>query len=384
MNVELTCLTPDAAPACPAAEGCPEQRTRREARAKLVALWQAAVEQGSSCAAASTKLEVCPRTLRHWRTPASEDSPARSPGRPAYALDRARRKEILASLRELGPRAGVEVYKRRFAEVPRRVLAQFKERYFRSMRRYRRRHLARLEWTRPGAVWSMDHAQPPLPIDGKYEYILSVRDLSTGWQLAWLPIRKADAATTVLVLGDLFVAHGAPLVVKSDNGKALTQGDVPACLARHGVTPLVSPAYRPQYNGSCEAGVGAVKLRTEDAAFVANRSRHWTSEDLEHALHVANNAPSDKPGAPARRARWEQRVAVTPEERAAFQSAVTRERALLDAESAEPRNKAQALQRERRNKRQSVAHTLVESGLLIIHRRPNTPDIKSTIAARIT
>ena len=184
-----------------------------------------------------------------------------------------------------GPRTGVATFKARFPEVPRRQLTQFKRRYRRVVNRWRRRHLARLEWTRPGAVWAMDHAKAPLSI-GSCESILSVRDLASGHQLAWTPIRQADADTTVTLLGALFAEHGAPLVLKSDNGKALTQGGVPELLTRHGVTPLVSPAYRPQYNGSCEVGVRAMKARTEDLAFVNDRSGHWTADDLDHALRA--------------------------------------------------------------------------------------------------
>ena len=64
-------------------------------------------------------------------------------------------------------------------------------------------------------------------MDHKYDYILSVRDLASGVQLAWQPIRRADADTTIALLSRLFAEHGPPLVLKSDNGKALTQGDIP-------------------------------------------------------------------------------------------------------------------------------------------------------------
>ena len=87
----------------------------------------------------------------------------------------------------------------------------------------------------------------------------------------WAPIRRADADSTIALLSRLFAEHGPPLVLKSDNGKALTQGGVPALLQAHGVTPLMSPVYRPQYNGSCEAGVHAMKVRTEDLALLVER-----------------------------------------------------------------------------------------------------------------
>ena len=367
-----------------------DRESKTACRAKLVTCWQAGVARGATCADAANKLGVCPRTLRHWRRRMALGTlPARPVGRPRCALDQARRQEIIASIKKLGTRTGVATYQARFPTVPRRCRAELKNRYRRVVTRWRRRRLARLEWTQPGAVWAMDHAEPPLPIDGKYEYILSVRDLACGYQLAWFPIERADADTTVRVLVELFAAHGPPLVLKSDNGKALTQGEMPDLLARHAVTPLVSPPYRPQYNGSCEAGVRAMKVRTEDLAFLEDRSRHWTAEDLDHALRIANDDHQpDRAGSPTRAERWRDRAAISPEQRAAFLVAVETERQTLEAQLAAkpPAPKAGIQQHtlERKLQRQSVAHTLVESGLLIIHRRPNTPDIKTEIAARIT
>ena len=45
-----------------------------------------------------------------------------------------------------------------------------------------------LHWHRPGAVWAMDHTEPPTPIDGRWPHVLAVRDLASHMQLAWLPV----------------------------------------------------------------------------------------------------------------------------------------------------------------------------------------------------
>ena len=45
---------------------------------------------------------------------------------------------------------------------------------------------------------------------------------------------------------ELFARHGAPLVLKSDNGSPFTGGDVRAVLADHGVIGLYSPPYWPR------------------------------------------------------------------------------------------------------------------------------------------
>jgi hypothetical protein len=360
------------------AAGAPD--ARRQLQRAAVALWNSVAAHGGTCREVSRRLEVGPRTLRRWKRTVAATSPVGEPGRPRFRLDRGLLHEIRRAIRQLGVHTGVETLKARFAHVPRRVLAAVKEHYRSVLARWRRRRLARLEWTRPGHVWAIDHAQPPLTMDHKYDYILAVRDLASGVQLAWEPIRRADTDTTVALLSRLFAEHGPPLVLKSDNGKALTQGDIPALLEAHSVTPLVSPVYRPQYNGGCEAGVKAMKIRTEDLAVLEDRSRHWTADDLAQALRIANEYHHTGPNTPTRQERWRQRNPITPPERAAFQTALAATRASLSGAAPGPLTKTQTRTLERR----SVAQTLVELGLLIIHRRPNTPPKEIQKAARIS
>jgi transposase InsO family protein len=350
---------------------------RQVLRCGAASLCKAAQQQGATASAVSRRLHVSSRTLRRWR---HSPEPVRTVGRPRFQLDRDLRREIRRAVKELGPRTGVETFQARFPHVPRRVLAAVKNHYRRTLLRWRRRQLARLEWTQPGRVWAIDHAEPPLTIDHKYDYVLSVRDLGSGLQLAWEEIRSADADTTVRVLTRLFAEHGPPLVLKSDNGKALTQGGVPALLAEHHVTPLVSPVYRPQYNGSCEAGVKAMKTRTEDAANLADRSRHWTSEDLAHALQIANEHHRRGPHAPSKQQCWQARAPIASEERDTFLLTLAINRGLHQAARPGPLTKQQTKTLER----QSVAQTLVELGQLIIHRRPNTTPKKEQKADRIS
>src|SRR3954452_25084008 len=108
---------------------------------------------------------------------------------------------------------------------------------------------------RPGAVWAADFSEPPQPVEG-YPRLLAVRDLASGWQLLWLPLPDESARTAADGPGSLFPEHGAPLVVKSDNGSAFLAGDREALLAGCGVWHLFSPPRTPRYNGSCEASIG--------------------------------------------------------------------------------------------------------------------------------
>ncbi len=64
----------------------------------------------------------------------------------------------------------------------------------------------------------MDYAETPTPIDGRYRALFSVRDLTSGKQLAWLPVPEATAEQAAAALESLFCEHRPPLVLKSDNG----------------------------------------------------------------------------------------------------------------------------------------------------------------------
>jgi hypothetical protein len=59
-------------------------------------------------------------------------------------------------------------------------------------------------------------------------------------------------------------------------------------LAQWQVIPLYSPPGRPQSNGSIEAGIGALKVRTHYQAVRQGRPGEWTLEDAEAARQEAN------------------------------------------------------------------------------------------------
>jgi transposase InsO family protein len=151
-----------------------------------------------------------------------------------------------------------------------------------------RGRMARLTWTQAGVVWAADFAWPPEGIEGRYPRQLAVRDLASGMQLAWRPVSGESAAETCGVLRSLFDAHGAPVVLKMDNGPAFRSEELERILSPQGVEVLYSPVYTPSYNGSVEAGVGAMKGRTAMQAWLRGASGSWTWEDLEAARQEAN------------------------------------------------------------------------------------------------
>jgi transposase InsO family protein len=97
-----------------------------------------------------------------------------------------------------------------------------------------------------------------------------------------------DSAALKDVLRNLFEEHGAPLVIKSDNGPAFRAQASKEFLSDWGVLPLFSPPYRASYNGVCDRANKTMKLMTAHVAERAGRAHWWHSEDLEEARPMAN------------------------------------------------------------------------------------------------
>ena len=329
-----------AAPAPPAAgwrqprghrgvRGRARQRPRRQVAAavrdRVVAAAAWAQAHGWRQPVVAARLAVSVRSLRRWA-----QGPARLPtrGRPVVRPALAVRQEVLAKLAEWGPRVGVARLRTAFPTVARAELADLRDRYRRVVQDQRRGRLARLTWTRPGTVWAADFAWPPAAIEGRYPRLLSVRDLASGVQLAWQPAAGETAAAACAVLAGLFREHGAPLVLKVDNGAAFDSAALQQLLSQHGVQGLYSPPYTPQYNGAVEAGVGALKGRTEAQALARGAPGDWTWEDTEAARQEANAAcVGRREMSPTRAAVWAARETLGAEARAAFQAEVLRQQA---------------------------------------------------------
>jgi transposase InsO family protein len=196
------------------------------------------------------------------------------------------------------------------------------------LQRYRRVWLKRherslhvLHWERPGVVWAMDFAEAAMLIDGIYPYLFAVRDLASGQQLLWEPVADTTAKVAIDALSGLFVSHGAPLVLKSDNGPAFRAAETKQLLQSWQVGSLFSPPGLPAYNGACEAAIGSLKRRTEGIAYRAGGM--WTSVAVEAARQQANRLarPWGAHG-PVREQLWNSRKQLTDAEREAFRTLV--------------------------------------------------------------
>jgi WD40 repeat protein len=312
-----------------------QQRRGREQllRANVVDFCHWTMAQQWSLPWTADLLHLAPRTLRHWQQQARHAAlVVQMLGRPVRRAPVADRQEVLELLQAIGPGVGLPTLRTSFPAICRAELEDLLWRYRRLCRQRYYHTLAVLHWTQPGSVWAIDYTEAPQPIDGLERYLLAVRDLASGQQLLWLPVARPTAQETVLALSGLFVMHGAPLVLKSDNGPAFIAEATQALLASVRVIPLLSPPYMPRYNGAIEAGIGSLKTRTERHAARAGHAGDWSSDDVAAAQAEAN-ALARPHGAdqPAPAELWEARRRLTAIDRVLFADAVARQR---DEESA--------------------------------------------------
>lgn len=330
---------------------------------------------GYSAREAAQLLRVTGRTLRQWRhdlRPLTAPTPL--PGRPLRRSSSTSRNAVIEYLDAVGPGVGLPPLRTAFPTLSRAELDDLLTRYRRVWRRRHLQPLHVLEWTTPGRVWAMDFAEAPACLDSIGAYLLAVRDLASGRQLLWQPVRAANAAEVVEALSLLFVACGAPLVLKHDNGSPFTAAGVAQLLAGFHVVALVSPPYMPRYNGSIEAGIGALKGRTAAHAARHGRIHTWTYDDLAAARAEANAyaRPRGASG-PTPDESWAARTSLTPEERVSFAHAVEVQRCIANDEP--PPNSDDGSAAARATDRTAIRRALVEHGYLRFTRRLIPPPI---------
>lgn len=303
----------------------------RSARRSAVAVTRWASWSGIALGEVAELIGLSPATLREWNERWGSDHLTSKPrGAPVPQLDRQQRNELIAILHQVGPsishRAFVELAP---FEIPRREVERFLDRYRHICdRRYGQACFHALRWHRPGSVWAMDFTEPDTAVEGRYRTLLVVRDLSSGFQLAALPCANEEAFQVVACLRGLFAAHGAPLVIKSDNGPAFIAESTQDLLRAHRITWLASPPYTPSYNGACEAGNGSIKTRAHHQAARNDRPEQWTCDDIEYARCEANHLgrPRGKLG-PSPQEVWATRTPITYTDRIIFEHTLVKLRA---------------------------------------------------------
>jgi transposase InsO family protein len=272
---------------------------------------------------------VAGRTLRHW---CRRLLSARPLGRPARRSPHDVRNGVIRLLDELGPHVGLPTLRASFPILSRAELTELLARYRRVWRKRHRQPLRILTWPVPGRVWAIDFAEPPTAVDGRFGYLLAVRDLASGRPLLWKPVAAATAEDAADAVAALVAEHGAPLVLKSDNGSPFTGEAFTRLLAVHRIAHLLSPPYWPRYNGAIEAGIHALKDRTAAHAARAGHPGHWSHDDVSNALAEAQQQahPLGEHG-PDSATLWKTRSPITGTERDTFQAAVQSRSACIEA-----------------------------------------------------
>jgi transposase InsO family protein len=370
--------------------GWPAQQPRREAerqaRVHAVGFEHWAAQQGVRPSVAARQLGLPPGTLANWDHRWHADYlQARPLGRPCRRSNPQVRQEAVELMRAVGPGITAVAVQAAFPELARREAENLRNRFRRLWQIDHRELMHVLHWHHPKAVWAMDHCGPLPAIDGRWPYILAVRDLASGCQLAWLPVLAETAETTIDALQWLFLEHGPPLVLKSDNGSGFISAAMLRFLDRWQVRPLFSPPRTPEYNGACEAGNGALKIHTHEETARQGRAGQWTADDLETARRMANELVyPDGPRGPTRQENFGSAPRLTLEARAAFGRTVQREQSAERIKHGYPLDTDLGHAARAQIDRVAIGCALVEHGYLSFTGRSITPQIKSQKSLKIS
>jgi transposase InsO family protein len=127
---------------------------------------------------------------------------------------------------------------------------------------------ARLRPERPNHVWSYDFVQDRTE-NGRTFRMLCVIDEFTRCCLAIVVARRLRSDDVLQCLTDLFVEHGPPEHVRSDNGPEFAAKAVRPWLGRVGVKTLFIEPGSPWENGYCES----FNSKLRDSCSMARSSR---------------------------------------------------------------------------------------------------------------
>ena len=195
----------------------------------------------------------------------------------------------MLALHRAHPDWGLPKLREALPGLPRNSAAAYLRRYER-LRRKRRRRQHRVQWHLPGAVWAIDGTWLEQCVVGGGRRALVVVEMHSRKTLALESVSGERATEVERVLAALIGKHGAPLVLKLDNGSAFISVRVAAFCALHGITLMHSPVRMPSWNGTCEVSGKWAKLRAQAAAEVRGDGT-LTQADLDTAVTYVGALP---------------------------------------------------------------------------------------------
>ena len=351
------------------------QRRRREVeqmlRKRALMLQRVLGRQGLSPERVAERLGLSAPTLRAWARRWRDDRlRPKLRGRPGQGLSDGAQREVRELLDRLGPLVGLPHVQKAFPRERRAALADALAAYRCEVLDKRGYVVSTARWPRAGTAWAMDFVNPPAPVDGLHEKVLAVRDLGSGENLQWLAMPAESGERVKAALAALFVEHGAPLVLKSDNGGPFLEEGVKTLLRERGVERLLSPRYYPKYNGACEAGNGTLSAHTHHESAHRGYPGEWTSDDLEGARRRANEVVRSRgPHGTTAEERWRARTPIGEAERAAFGARIVRRREETLAELVQEKGVFVSTHDVAQAERRAIERACVEVGLLEMRRK---------------
>ena len=369
-------------------QGAAEQREQREneqaVRRRAADVGRHLLDFGWLWRDVGELFHVAGRTLRQWCHELLDRLHSPCPlGRPRLRSSREQRNEVIHFFDEFGPGVGVPTLRECFPTMSRAELDELRQRYRYVWRERHRVPLRVLHWPVPGGVWAIDYAEAIQPIEDRCFNLLAVRDLASGLQLLWQPVEAATGESAARALESLFATYGPPLVLKSDNGSHFTGAAVQGLLHAHRVECLFSPPHWPRYNGAIEAGIGALKERTETRAARAGHPGYWTWDDTSGALLEANTLSLNGINGTSPEQAWQSRNPITINERDAFTACVQAHLAVEKRGQSPCEAATNGVWSEREMARKAIRLALEERGYLHYTRRRILPPIPRPKAARI-
>jgi transposase InsO family protein len=353
------------------------REAQRQVKLDVLAFVRWRIGHGESLGAAAHQLKLPERTIQQWWTRWRSDRlrPV-SRGRAPDPLEVELKEEIQGFIEMVGPDIGVATLKAQFPAAPRGALAHLLALHRFELLGKGAKVIQRLHWNQPGTTWAMDYMFPPRPVEGWFRAILVVRDLATKLILAAMPVRNADQNATVDLLTAMFAEHGAPFVIKSDNGSHFTGQEATEFFERHRVLHLRSPPRYPQFNGSVEAGIGAMRTWAHHRAASAGRADNWTLDDVLAAVLTVNHLGRPHgDGSPTPVELWRERHGSTTLEREEVMQSYYMERFRAEREEAASAGAGSGAD-PLRVTRVAIVRSLISLGLIVYSRSRITPGYK--------
>lgn len=175
------------------------------------------------------------------------------------------------------------LYERFASSISRRQLGQLVH----QLRQDQLDSMKHLQWLWSGLVWSLDATEygpdscqiiPVQDLASRYRFRPLVTDRLDGWQIA----QHVET---------LFRQHGAPLLLKRDNGSPFNNQYLDEVLARYRVLPLNNPPACPRYNGAEEKSIRDLKEHLRQRWGTAPTVPLHLVAQIETSVHELNHRP---------------------------------------------------------------------------------------------